>query len=411
MSEFALDTYRFPAAVLLATQDELRARALERRAVDAAALEGEAPYFFSATISNNKLDSYYTRMAQSTLRNYAEDAAAGVSFLYSHDNAEIVGRSTDGRFVGAQGNGVAHVEADFFAVPGLQLGSVQSDQVIRALRLGVIRDVSVGFYGGELMCSICGRDIMRDWECRHYPGFKYEVEHDGSTEEVICTADVENARLAEVSGVYKGSTPGAVIMKAERDASEGVIKPEARALIEQRYRIHLPDRRVIAPGVGEGNMKRETEQNAPAEEEKPETPPADPPADTEPEQGETEEQREVKSLLTRAGVANVTAATLQTAARALAAECERLRPLADVGTQYRADLTAAVVREAVRAGFGEETYKGVCAAASIETLKRMLEEFGAQADAVFKPGRSTVDVPETGAREQRRTTPNAAYAG
>ncbi len=411
MSELILENYRFPAAILPATQDELRARAIERRAIDASTLDGETPYFFSAEISNNKLDSYFTRMAQTTLRNYAEDAATGVSFLYAHDNAEVIGRSTDGRFVGGQGNGVARVEADFFAVPGLRLGAVESDQVIRALRLGVIRDVSVGFYGGELLCSICGRDIMRDWECRHYPGFKYEVEHDGKTEETTCTADVENARLAEVSGVYKGSTPGAVVLKAERDAAEGIIKPEARQLIEQRYRIHLPDRRVVVPGVGEGTMstKRETAENPPAEEEKPVQ--ADPPADTEPE-GETDEQRSVRELVTRAGLPAETAhKSPLSALRAVVAECERLRPLADAGTRYTERLREKVVQEQVRAvGRASEAFKAMVSRASDIELVALLEDLGAKGDEIFTGGRQTKDAPDSTQAPERRI-PNAAHAG
>src|SRR5207237_1317799 len=67
----------------------------------------------------------------------------------------------------------------------------------------------------------------------------------------VCTADVENAHLAEVSSVYKGSTPGAIITKAEHDAKAGLLTPQLRSLIEHRCHVTLPDKRVVVPGHGD----------------------------------------------------------------------------------------------------------------------------------------------------------------
>jgi hypothetical protein len=403
-----------PAAVILRSQVEARAQAIERRALDESALEGETPFFWSAEISNGRLDSHYTRMDVSSLRNYAQDAEAGVSFLYGHDNREVIGRSLGGQFVGGQGNGVARVLADFYSVAGIQLGTVSSDQVIRAIRTGILRDVSIGFYGGELECSICGRDILRDWECRHYPGFKYEVEHDGKTEEVMCTADVKNAHLAETSSVYKGSTPGAVVVKAERDAEAGTMKPEARQLIEQRYRIHLPEKRVVAPGHKERNEVAEREadttqpggaENAPGTEQG--NPPSaqDPPAPPQSDASATDEAREVSQLLTRAGVTNASVTTPLLAVRALVDECERLKPLADDGERYRTRLRERVVQEQVRAvGTASESFKGMVSRATVGELEGLLVDLGAKGDEVFGGGRRTVDgtdLPDEPERETR----------
>ncbi len=404
----------YPAAVVLRSQDELRAQAVERRAIDQAAIEGEEPYFFSAEISNNKLDSHYTRMAQSSLKNYAAEADAGVSFLYSHDPSELIGRSVAGRFVGAQGDGVARVTADFFALPGLQLGTVSSDQVIRALKTSVLRDVSVGFYGGKLICSICGRDILRDWDCWHYPGMTYEVEGNGAVTEETCTADVEDAHLAETSGVYKGSTPGAsvrgaVIVKAERDAEAGKIKPDARQLIEQRYRIHLPEKRVLITGkerdeVSDTNREAEKQPTPPAagEANEPQEPPD---SQTPAPQSEGETERQVvafaRAQFAAAGFKEEDAPT-------------SMRVLADLaldGTRYREDLIQAALRAGVRsrgAQFQRDRYEAILRRSSVEEIKVFASDWGAEGDQLFAGGRQTVD--DSGEPQTQQHTIPPAHA-
>lgn len=411
-----------PAAIVPRARAEIRAAAIANGAVDEAALDGEEPFFWSAEISNNRLDSHYTTMAISSLKNYADDAQAGVSFLYSHDNSEIIGRSLAGQFVNAQGNGVARVLADFFAVPGLQLGTVSSDQVIRAIRLGIIKDVSIGFYGGELICSICGRDIFRDWECRHYPGFKYEVEGDGKTREEMCTADVENARLAETSGVYKASTPGAVVIKAQRDAEAGRLKPEARQLIEQRYRIHLPSKSVSSPGIGERRMstKREAEEN-------PNPPAADPPLANEPE-APTNPPETPTSVEQPTPIAPPEAQAEERAVRFAAAEFARanlkdapsnlreLTALALDGRRYREDLINEALKEGVRANgasFQRDTYEAILRRSSIDEIKTFAADWGAKSSALFPGGRATTDgtdLPDE-PEGKRETSIPPAYAG
>src|SRR5690348_8122017 len=104
----------FPARVLLvdetrATPDELLTKA-KAGALDASIFEEFTPLFWSSEISNNTLDAYSTRMMPSTLRNYAAEAEAGVSFQDSHAVDGLVrtfGQSIGGRYTGPQGNGIA----------------------------------------------------------------------------------------------------------------------------------------------------------------------------------------------------------------------------------------------------------------------------------------------------------------
>src|SRR6266404_1438230 len=382
------------------TQEQLRAVALERAVFSEEDLQKFNPFFFPATISTNKLDSHYTQMAPSTLKNYATESDAGVSFLYSHDCDELIGRSMSGVFVGAQRDNVAHVDSTFYVVPQLKLGAVSSDEIIRAIETRVLRDVSVGFYGGQWTCSICGRDMMADWECWHIPGYMEEVEAAGKVTPTLCTATIEDAHLAEVSGVYKGSTPGAAITRATQEAERGRIRPEVRALIEQRYRIHLPEKRVTVPG--------HSEEKAMLDQKKPETVPT-----RESEAPDTTEiLTSVRSIVKETGLSD-DFATVDAGVRALVTEVKRLTPLADMGRAYKADLVAEALAEGVRAHgaeFQQETYKRVLEGSELDVVKAMKADWASVAGERFKAGRKSADEVDPDPKTKAKTeTPDAAY--
>lgn len=248
----ALDgVFAHPARVQgRATNAELLQLASSRGALDDVIFTERPPYFWTAEISSNRLDAYYTRMSPATtLRNFASDATEGVSFQNSHGTQALgFGRSLRGQYLAAGADGVARVEADFYTVPGLRLNTVSTDDLINGIRSGLIKDVSVGFFGGRFVCTICGRDVMRDWDCPHIPGLTYDAESAASSTGTLATATVEDAHLAEVSAVYDGATPGAAILKAVREADAGRIRPQAVRLLEQRYRMRLPTARVQQPG-------------------------------------------------------------------------------------------------------------------------------------------------------------------
>lgn len=220
---------------------------------DPSVLSESEPFFWTAEVSNDRLDSYFTRMSESTLRNYEEDANTGVSFQNSHRTDELgLGRSLQARFYGPQGNGVSRLEVTFYTLRGLRLTNLSTDDFIRGVRSGIVRDVSVGFYGGRYVCSICGRDMLKDWDCTHVPGMKYDMVDPATgrrQSDQLSFAWVDDARLAEVSAVYEGSTPGAAILKATREAEAGRLTPIARTVIEQRYRVALPGKRVVSGGI------------------------------------------------------------------------------------------------------------------------------------------------------------------
>ncbi len=227
---------------------DMSAEEQEKIAFDPDIFSQNPPYIFRAQISNDQQDAYFTRMHASSLRNYAQDAADGVALQNSHRAEQLpFGHSFRGRYIQphAQGDQIAKTIADFYVVPNLQLSDVSNNHLIMGIKSGSVRDVSVGFYGGRYRCTLCGRDMLRDLDgeerCDHIPGLVYRVRAgpDDSMEETMAAAWVHDARLAEVSTVYDGATPGATIMKARRMAEAGRLHWDQARLLESRYRVRL----------------------------------------------------------------------------------------------------------------------------------------------------------------------------
>jgi len=232
------------------SHDELLQRARER-ALDPSVLDSFPPFFFRGQISSSRWDSYDTRMGQSTLRNYADDAENGVAFLRNHNNAEDpTGSTLSGHYVSGQGDGVSHVESDLFVVPS----DSDARAYIAKIRAGVVKDLSVGFFGGSWICSLCHKD-MQNWSsgddtCAHLLGMPYKPTDQAGTVPEVARATIEGARLAEVSGVYDGSTPGSMITKARSLNAAGQLNARSRGLVEARYRVLLPQPARRFAGVG-----------------------------------------------------------------------------------------------------------------------------------------------------------------
>ena len=215
---------------------------------------------------------------------------------------------------------------------------------------------------------------MRDWSCWHVPGMTYEIK-DASADSTtvrttLCTALVKNAHLAEVSAVYDGATPGAAVLQAQRAAEAGRLGPEQARLIEQRYRIHLPGKRLAIQG---GTMPT-PEHNGNGK-----------------EPAATPDLRLIQQTLERAGCSPDL--LIPAGVEWLAGEITRLTPLAQDGTQYRTDLVALGVAEAVRA-FGAEAgakKEAMLATASLETIKEFTSSWRDIGDVKLPGGRTTTD--------------------
>lgn len=385
----------FPARILLgadgrATVAQLTALA-KAKALDPAIFEDArfAPYFWTAEISNNFLDAYFTRMAVSSLKNFAADAKDGVSFQDSHQVDGVVrtlAQSIAARYFGpgsqARPEGVAAVEADFYSLLGLDPAI---DSYVNKVRAGITKDVSVGFYGGTYRCLICNRDMRdySDWSnyCPHYPGQKIAVldpkTNKPTDERQTVEAAIEDAHLAETSGVYDGATPQAsiLVVKAKELADAGKLDPKEARFIERRYRVRISGADHIH-GVGIDLRARASD-----------TPPAS-------KEGEMTPEEQLRALLADHGLAeggdlvafvrDLATGTSGRIATALAARDEQVRgALATAGLSCEGDDLLAAIRgqgdglTALRrnAGHGEKAHKALVEETAREAVRAFGEKF------------------------------------
>jgi hypothetical protein len=223
----------------------------------------EGLFAFDCVPSNQRVDSYFTRMDISSLQNYASAAASGTPFMNSHKSGGSRGISLP---LGLSFNG--WVEDDP-TLPGSQRSfasvymlrnnrstELNTDDVIAGIQAGINRDISIGFgyqqgtpeqnYQDRTWyeCSICGQDWLRadPWSddpdvCRHWPGEIYAF--DGGQTKAICHMNVHNAILDEFSAVYAGATDGAVILKAQRAKEAGTLSRALTHNLESAYRTRL----------------------------------------------------------------------------------------------------------------------------------------------------------------------------
>lgn len=323
-------------------------------------------FFFDAEISNSLLDSYFTHMSESTLRNYAQDAARGVAFLRGHNVHELpVGYSISGQLESAGEK--LRVVAGFYTVRGLP----ETNDLILRMKSGLLRDVSVGFTGGQMNCDICGEEF---WDCRHMPGLKYDEKSGNTVRTVLSTYTIYDARLSEVSGVFDGATPEAMVLKAQRAAKAGDLTLEQIELLEQRYRTTLPSVRSFA--VSKPNIA--------------------PVVQKEPDVTSEELVTNLRSMLSVVTDEELVTGIEQMRSRLETAtqRIKELEPQAADGSQYRADLVQEALAEGVRAqgdGFDHELYAQTLRSAPLQLVKRMRDDWKRLADALLPSGRTSVD--------------------
>lgn len=322
----------------------------------------DAIYPWDAEISNTLLDSHFTHMSESTLRNYVEDANNGVAFLRGHNWHELpVGYSIEASL--GEESGRKRVMAGFYTVRGIP----DADDLILRMEAKILRDVSVGFYGGRAVCDLCGQDF---WDCRHFPGLKYETKDGDTVKTELATFTIEDARLSEVSGVFDGSTPQAMIRKAQTFAAQGLLEPKQIEVLEQRYRVRLAAKRSFSvPQPKERRM----------------------------EEKDLERIRSIfvdLELMTTEEARSLEESKLAASVEFLAQMIRNMNQQAADGRQYRTDLITEALEQGVRAhgnSFDKEGYQALLEGAPLDSIKRFASDWKRVADAALPTGRHSTD--------------------
>lgn len=335
-------------------------------------------FVWDAEISNDLLDSHFTHMSEGTLANYAQDAEAGVAFLRGHNWSELpVGYSFASGL--DSGSGKKSVVSSFYTTRGIP----DADDLIARIKSGLVRDVSVGFHGGTMRCDLCGQDF---WECRHYPGIKYEEKVGDTVTTALATFTIEDARLSEVSGVFDGSTPEAMILKAQRAAKAGRLTQKEAVTLEGVYRTRLAlTTSFVVPEIPKESVMEEKDVT------------------------------ELRSILGATDEASilVNARDMQEKYNLAVKRVSDLEPLAAEGTEYRNDLVTQALAEGVRAqgnDFDAAVYEPTLRSVPIATVKRMRDDWKKLADSALPAGRQTTEGTATNPIKTQSLVPDSAYS-
>lgn len=187
-------------------------------------------YVFKGEVSNQVVDSHRTRMTETSLDNFRKDFIEGRPLLANHNDNELpMGRSFYAELEGTplsrsadyNDKGGQKLYVYFYMQRGMTLNGENSDEYIKGIDAGIIKDLSIRFTDDKsenntrAICSICSKGF-RSTECRHTPGIKY-----GDKRAFVW---VDNARAVEASLVFKGSNPDTSIISGIRSLVEEKVK-------------------------------------------------------------------------------------------------------------------------------------------------------------------------------------------
>jgi hypothetical protein len=363
-----------PVRLQVAQEQEIDLDAINRHTLEP--VSAEDIFTFSGVCSNDRLDSYFTRMDPvTTLRNYAADLNNGVSLLGNYNiYTAPFGRSYGGQLIQDNTDHTNAVRGDWYILKGVKINGESTDDTIKAIKAGITRDMSVGFSDESYRCGSCGRDLW-DWECPHIPGLEDEQGR-------MSFAWIENARLREVSTVYKGSTPGAYIDKARAYVQQGQLEENKIARLEQRFQTRFERK----DGAAFFMPKREDNKNMNLIEQ----------IRTALQKNEIEKSR-VYEILQSEGdkyrQPDDIALRNELGEQATIEGVKQLKVEAEQGRLYAADLVDQAVASRTRAQgdvFNAESYKNMLVrAADLDYIKDEIKAYEEMAEQRFTPGRQT----------------------
>lgn len=345
---------------------------INRQAIDP--LSKEDVFTFSGICSNSRLDAYLTRMdPATTLRNYVDDLKNGVPLQEGHDiYKNPYGRSYDAELLEEDEFGV---RGHWYVLRDLSINGVPTNDTIRAIRGGIIKDMSVGFGGNQTWyrCSSCNRDVF-DWECPHIPGLEDERGN-------MTFSWVVDGHLREVSTVYNGATPGAYIDKARSFIQQGELSRENIVRLEREYQVrfeHDDKRSIFMPSKGGKNMDLLAQIRQALSENKVEKAKI---YDLLQSEGETFRQPEDVAIRNELGE------------QASVEGIKKMKSEAEMGRAYVTDLIDKAVAARVKAqgdNFNSDQYKQMLIRVNdINFIKDELNSYEKQALERFTPGRQT----------------------
>jgi hypothetical protein len=236
-SEETTSTLIYARGTLPKTEHAALARINALRPPDAKPLEAEDVWIHYAQAANdNFVADRHMFLGSKTLKNIAADAATGVAFMNSHRTGSLshpselpFGKTFAGRYEQHKsedgGKPREHSWLGMYMLRGVHpngAAAPSTDDLHLMIDAGTVPDVSVGLFGGENFCDVCGNELEGP-DCTHAPGTHRNMNDENKEAQKargVCAATAtftyDDAHMTEVSAVYDGAVPGAGFRKLMR---------------------------------------------------------------------------------------------------------------------------------------------------------------------------------------------------
>ena len=192
--------------------DKAQALAIINELAAAPVEEGDV-FVGRAQLANDQIDRSGERFPLPYLERFAQ-TLPGKPLLLGHDKATVPAGRWFSASVARDTAGVHHLVADFY----LDSGS----DAVRLLKLGIAKDVSIGFVAGGRTCDLCGTALGKDHFCEG--GHRLNQEYDGRRCTATYGGDLEKVEALEGSLVGVGCQIGAQTMAAKAHGAAVVIE-------------------------------------------------------------------------------------------------------------------------------------------------------------------------------------------
>lgn len=167
-------------------------------------------------------------ITEQAMRQFEMQAKKGVPLMINHawkdgNNAYPYGRSFDARLIDGEGEGETKALEILFYIPkDVSLGEINTNDVIRSVKTGLLIEASIGFTYKKARCSICGKE-----DCEHFAGETYGGKK--------CFREITDADLFEMSLVYSPAYKGARVTGLENGEDKSAVEEEVKALTGLNY--------------------------------------------------------------------------------------------------------------------------------------------------------------------------------
>lgn len=158
-------------------------------------------YSFKAIGNKPICDTFM--MSDAVLKQFEQQAKEGIPLMLNHawkkqdGKAYVYGRSFDARLIkGEEEDETAALEIFFYIPHDVNMGEMNTNDIINSINAGLMIDVSVGFSYDKTSCSICGKT-----KCEHSLGEVYNGKK--------CYRKIDNGKLFELSLVFSPAYKGA----------------------------------------------------------------------------------------------------------------------------------------------------------------------------------------------------------